>query len=170
MVTSLLNRAKLSLLSPRLDATWRCMGKVCILIKLCFMIYLTFCAYFKKKRLWKRFFFILPVQLIASLSPDSPSEALRISWWAPRGLCGRLWWNPLQQREARPTDGVLNQILATSQLPAADAVFSHVINRNSRPWTHSFLQSLRLASLPWVCPAGYALRRQKTWTHIVRKE
>lgn len=126
MVTSLLNRAKLSLLSPRLDATWRYMGKVCILIKLWFMITSLFVDTLKKKKsLWKRFFYF-----------TSAVDSQPISWLSVWGIAyflvgsSRALWKALMKSaatEKSATDDVLNQILAMSQLPTADVFCSHVI-------------------------------------------
>lgn len=111
--------------------------------------------------LWTPLYFIfsLPARSISSLSPDSPSGAWRTSWWAPRGLCGRPWWNRLRQTEAWLVTFemcVVDQTAPELWFVQRLSVFQQLFHLSA--WTHNFLQSLRLVSLPWVCLAGCVLR------------
>lgn len=127
--------------------------------------YLTF-----KKSLWKRFLFYF----------TSAVDSQPISWLSVWGIAyflvgsSRALWKALMKSAATERSATDRWRFKSDSCDVAASCSGCFLfacdQRNSRPWTHSFLQSLRLASLPWVCPAGYALRRQKTWTHIVRKE
>lgn len=59
------------------------------------------------------------------------SEAWYISWWAPRGPCGRPWWSPLEQRQKQ--DCCSKSII----WPTA----SHSLSVVGSLWRHSFFFS-----------------------------